>query len=229
MREVKMRYYELAKETHPDVLAQKAREAAAAEEANVQAKVASFETGVLETDHMAGANRVVPFLEVQAAYDALMEDAGGAEEKRAARRSAGGRSRERTLGEVLCDRLRDEPEVYAELWEEILRDKLKVNDAMLDALFRAARRSAKQTGAHLDAARSGQRIILDGTAQGVLTIDSRCSAFVTLLTWCQAEEEALGDFALEVIEQINDEDRAHSPAVMAAIGAVFCSGTRSPY
>ena len=39
----------------------------------------------------------------------------------------------------------------------------------------------------------------------------------------------LGDVALEIIDQITDEDRAHSPAVMAAIGSVFCSGTRSPY
>ena len=37
------------------------------------------------------------------------------------------------------------------------------------------------------------------------------------------------DVALEIIDQITDEDRAHSPAVMAAIGSVFCSGTRSPY
>ena len=42
-------------------------------------------------------------------------------------------------------------------------------------------------------------------------------------------QETLGDFAFEFIDEITDEDRAHSPAVMSAIGSVFCSGTRSPY
>ena len=68
-----------------------------------------------------------------------------------------------------------------------------------------------------------------GKAHGVLTIDTACSAIVSLLSWCQTNEEELGDLAMEVIEQITDEERAHSPAVMASIGSVFCSGTRSPY
>ena len=90
-------------------------------------------------------------------------------------------------------------------------------------------RSIAKPGERTDAARIAQRIIHEGTYAGVLDIDTRCSAFVSLLTWCQAEEEELGDLAMEIIDQITDEDRAHSPAVMAAIGSVFCSGTRSPY
>ena len=111
-----------------------------------------------------------------------------------------------------------------------MRDKMRVTENMLDALFRAAKRVGKRgdEAAQLAAARSGQRIIIDGTYAGVLTIDTRCSAYVSLLSWCMEHEEALGDLALEIVEQINDEDRAHSPAVMAAIGAVFCRGTRSP-
>ena len=102
---------------------------------------------------------------------------------------------------------------------------------MLDAMFRAAKRVGRRgdAAAHLAAARAGQRIIVDGTWAGLLSIDTRCSAYCSLLSWCMEHEEELGDLALEIVEQINDEDRAHSPAVMAAIGAVFCSGTRSPY
>lgn len=103
-----------------------------------------------------------------------------------------------------------------------------MTDQMLDAMFKALRISAVP-GAKVDAARVAQRILHEGSVHGVLTIDTRCSGFVTLLTWCQADEEELGDVALEIIDQISDEDRAHSPAVMAAIGSVFCSGTRSPY
>ena len=109
-----------------------------------------------------------------------------------------------------------------------MRDKLRVTEQMLEALLKAIRKTAKP-GAKVDAARVGTHLIHDGTYHGVLNIDTRCSAFVSLLNWCQAEEDELGDVALEIIDQITDEDRAHSPAVMAAIGSVFCSGTRSPY
>lgn len=228
-RQIKMRYYELAKRTHPDVLAREAREAEAARAADVQAKTSHFDVGVIEEDFSKRVTSV-PFIEVQKAYDFLMA-ADGEAPKRPAARPGGQHQRERTLGEVLCDKLRDEPEAYAELWEEIVRDKMRVTENMLDALFRAAKRVGKRgdEAAQLAAARSGQRIIIDGTYAGVLTIDTRCSAYVSLLSWCMEHEEALGDLALEIVEQINDEDRAHSPAVMAAIGAVFCSGTRSPY
>lgn len=223
-----MRYYDLAKRTHPDVLAQKAKAAAAAEAANVQAKVESFNTGVLATDHDAAGSDTVPFLELQEAYNTLLETDGSEADKRSTKRS-GAPGRQRTLGELLCDRLKDEPEAHAELWEEIVRDELRVTEPMLDALFRAVRLSAKRD-AQLDAAGAFLwNIILDGTAHGLLTIDTRCNAFVSLLTWCTEEEDQLGEFALEVIDQITDADRAHSPTVMASIGAVFCSGTRSPY
>jgi hypothetical protein len=224
-----MRYYDLAKRTHPDVLAREAREAEAARAGNVQAKSVHYDKGVIDEDFSKRVTSV-QFIEVQAAYDILMAPDGEPPKKPASR--PGGRTRDRTLGEVLCDRLRDEPDAVDDLWEEIVRDKLRVNEHMVDALFRALRRVGRRgsdDAAHLAAARVGQRIIIDGTYAGVLSIDTRCSAYVSLLSWCMEHEEALGDLALEIVEQINDEDRAHSPAVMAAIGAVFCSGTRSPY
>ena len=258
--EIKKAYFMLAKKTHPDVIAREAKEAAEREKANAHMpKIENFQkgsSGVLSTDHAAAAAKptVVPFLEVQAAYDILMaEDTHEADAKRARTAKAGARpARAPTLGEVLCDRLRDEPEAYDDLWQvsvtgeslfstlcnptdaacvssqDIVRDKLRVTEQMLEALLKAIRKTAKP-GAKVDAARVGTYLIHDGTYHGVLNIDTRCSAFVSLLNWCQAEEDELGDVALEIIDQITDEDRAHSPAVMAAIGSVFCSGTRSPY
>ena len=133
-----------------------------------------------------------------------------------------------TSYQVLCDRLKDEPEAHAELWAEILRDKLTVTEPMLDTFFSALVRWAGKTK-RLEGARIAQRMIYDGHSHSLMSIDTRCSALCSLLSFCQANEEELGELAFEIVDQISDEERAHSPAVMAAIGAVFCSGTRSPY
>ena len=230
-KEIKMRYYDLAKQSHPDVLANQAREAAAKQAAHVGPKVASYDAGVLDQDHSLPVS-VVPFLELQTAYDTLMEEdgdaAGAGPSSKPKRRAGQAPPRQRTLGEVLCDRLKDEPEAHGELWEEIVRDKMPVTEPMLDAFFSALVKWAGRDH-KLEGARVAQRIIYDGTYHGLLTIDTRCSALCSLLSFCQANEEELGDLAFEIVDQISDEDRAHSPAVMAAIGAVFCSGTRSPY
>lgn len=121
--EIKKKYYMLAKKTHPDVIAREAREAAERAAADVGPKVVHFgknSSGLLEEDHIAAAAKpaLVPFLEVQAAYDFLMQDDGKATQKQKGAVRAGSRqARPRTLGEVLCDRLRDEPEMHQELWE----------------------------------------------------------------------------------------------------------------
>ena len=226
-----MRYYDLAKTSHPDVLANQAREAAEKQAAHVGPKVASYDVGVLEEDYSRSPS-VVPFLELQTAYDTLMmsdeDDAASASSSKPARRAGQAPPRARTLGEVLCDRLKDEPEAHAELWAEILRDKLTVTEPMLDTFFSALVRWAGKTK-RLEGARIAQRMIYDGHAHSLMSIDTRCSALCSLLSFCQANEEELGELAFEIVDQISDEERAHSPAVMAAIGAVFCSGTRSPY
>ena len=109
-RKIKDRFYELAKETHPDVVKVEAGEEASAE--------------------------MPSFVEVLAAFEALMDGsastgangAGGASSSEGASRSSrAGRgfggfgyrtaangvrvAREPTLGEVLCARLREEPEL----------------------------------------------------------------------------------------------------------------------
>ena len=231
---VKKKYYQLAKQTHPDVIAREAKEAAERAAADTGPKIQNYgkdHGGVLDEDHAAQAKKptVVPFLEVQAAYDILTSEDSEGDAQKARTKKAGARpARPRTLGEVLCDRLRDDPGDFEELWDEIVRDRMRVTEEMVDAIIKAMRKIAKP-GSKADTARFGSRLVYDGTAHGLLTIDTRCSAFCSLLTWCQDEEEELGEMALEIIDQISDEDRAHSPAVMAAIGSVFCSGTRSPY
>eukprot|EP00967_Tisochrysis_lutea_P028713 scaffold33488_cov32-Tisochrysis_lutea.AAC.2 len=104
-KDVKLAYYRLAKETHPDVLggsaARKANEDVATGAANA-IKVRSEETGFLDDDPNA-APSVRPFIEVQEAFDTLIEalenpDAFAAGEKK--KKPAGATQRAKTLGEV---------------------------------------------------------------------------------------------------------------------------------
>ena len=118
-RQIKMKYFDLAKRTHPDMLNVAHKEAAAAATNDVGPKVVSYAAGaaILDATH-AAAPTAASFLEIQAAYDALMEEGdesgrGGASRRNARRPGQAATARARTLGEVLCDRLRDEPEVHA--------------------------------------------------------------------------------------------------------------------
>ena len=105
-------------------------------------------------------------------------------------------------------------ELVDELWEEILRDRLRVTIPMADVLFgRLNRHMRERHGRRLnphrepdrnrhlgalkrhprasgmeDAARLGARIIRDGTSRGLLNLDARTSAQILLLGWCQQEE-----------------------------------------
>ena len=53
----------------------------------------------------------------------------------------------------------------------------------------------------------------------------RCAGLVSLLNWVLNKEL---DCADDLVDEVTDEDRTDT-GVMAAIGAVYCSGTRSPY
>ena len=115
--QIKKKYFDLAKRTHPDMLNVHQKEAAAAVANGVGPKVVSYAAGdaILDATH-AAAPTTASFLEIQAAYDVLMEEgeesgSGGLSTRNARRPGQTATARMRTLGEVLCDRLRDEPEV----------------------------------------------------------------------------------------------------------------------
>ena len=111
-RKIKDRFYELAKETHPDVV--------------------KVEPGAEDSAETPS------FVDILAAFEALMDgsaSSSGTSSEAASRssRSARGFSgfgfrsgangvrvkREPTLGEVLCARLQEEPEAALDVWEDI--------------------------------------------------------------------------------------------------------------
>ena len=136
--EVKRRFYELAKQTHPDVVGTNAAEedsGATGDSTSFLQIHAAFEVVMRELD---GKWTTVDGVRVRTAPSAAArggsrEGAGGGQ------RSASGKvvKRSRTLAEVLCDRLQEEPSAVRAVWEDILRDNLRVTEATLEALFRA--------------------------------------------------------------------------------------------
>jgi len=155
------------------------------------------------------------------ATQAVMEDveSGGGGGTRAQKPSRRPARRQKTLGEVLCERVSDEPEAVREVWAELRANKLTVNGQMLDAILKACAKNGEQ-GMHIALA-----ILEQGTDDEIIAQQVRTSGFVTLLGMSSTRDDWDVD---TILNDITDEDR-ESPEVIAAVGAVFCAGTRSSF
>eukprot|EP00966_Prymnesium_polylepis_P159264 3680646-Prymnesium_polylepis.1 len=195
--QIKAAYYEAAKRTHPD--------------------------GQSSDDADAPAADPVAFLAVQAAFEELMAQQGpsskaapataanhaarsgsAAERPSRSHRAPRASARIRTLGEVLCDRLSDEPEYAPEIWSDIVNRQLAVNAYMTDALFRACAKGGLGMPVALGMLREGTRL-------GLLTQAVRSASIVSIL--CHCKEDDL-DTTFQLVDEITDEDR--TPEVLAA-------------
>ena len=205
--ELRAKYYELAKATHPD-----------SRRANDDGAIAGE---LVEDDDSE-------FLAVQQAYEELMAEVGqqsakattttaassaargGAQPRRqraTVRPSAG---RPPTLGEILCERLVHEPSAFAEVWADAMERRLDISSAMTCAIFKACATS----GAGMRAALT---IFREATAEQVLTQQVRTTSLVSLLTLCK--EENL-DVTFEVVDLITDDDKL-DPELFAALSSTF--------
>jgi hypothetical protein len=115
-----------------------------------------------------------------------------------------------TLGEILCQRLADEPHAFGEVWTDTLERNLAVTSAMTTALFKACAASGAGMPAALD-------IFRQATARNLLTAEVRTCSLVSLLTLCK--EDNL-ETTFEVVDLITDEDK-QDPEVFAALSSTF--------
>lgn len=222
---IKMKYYKLAKETHPDLARQRIKTAEAAR--GPKPKAQKFSESILgDPDEGPDVETLErKFLEVQEAFELLMDLAEGGGEAGGAAKAKPNRPSQRTLtlGEVLCNQLSDDPGSLQQIWAEVVEGRHEVTTIMGEQLFRACTKHAAKSGG-IPVALS---MLREGTHTGVLPQAVRCSALVTVLNYL-SEQEGMEEITETIINEIVDEDRERTD-VLAAIGAVYCAGTRSPF
>tara|TARA_B100000524_G_scaffold34920_1_gene17181 strand:- start:77 stop:883 length:807 start_codon:yes stop_codon:yes gene_type:complete len=225
---IRARFYELAKQTHPDSCRTAALEAPPSE---------------------ASSSR---FVEIRDAFEVLMaacredDHTSSSTAATSARNSARGathRERQRqhtaasdpprapSLGEVLCGRLQAEPGAWSEVWQDLRTHTLPVTGAMADTLFKAIARSEKikrenriskisNSGVGESSEARGMSSALDlfreASRLGMLNADARPAALVSLLSWCR---ESSLDASFDVCNEVREEDK--TPELLAALSETF--------
>ena len=178
-RKIKDRFYQLAKETHPDVVS--GEEASATTFVEV---LAAFEK----------------LMDGSASSSGDSSSAGASRSSRSGRGFAGFGyrtaangvrvAREPTLGEVLCARLQEEPEAALDVWAEIRERGLEVRETMLESLFRACGSvGGAEQGLGLEAA---LRVLRDAKGAGLLTPQKQQAACISLIKWCKEDSASFG-------------------------------------
>ena len=191
---IRLKYFELAKETHPDT--------------NPDAEPGDF-LAVQQAFEELMAAPTAP----QRVTTAANKAARGSAAQPPPRRSGSARpagARPLSLGEILCQRLEEEPTAYRDVWDDIVGRKLEVNANITCAIFKACAAS----GAGMPAA---VLILREAQAQELLTREVRSSTIVSLLTLCK--EEGAMESTFEVVDMITDDDRTEE--VLAALSSTF--------
>ena len=174
--QIKRRFYELAKQTHPDTAMPPLMQ-----HLGTATTAPRFES--------PAEKEFVSFLEIREAYEVLLggqvppppaapstsspnaaaRGCTGSPGASARRTTPMGRvvTRQKTRGDFMCDRLRAEPRAAIEVWRDIVAEQLAVTQSMLEELARAC---GARGGWGLDGA---LYILRNGTSQGLLSPQQR--------------------------------------------------------
>ena len=199
-QQIRARYFDLAKQTHPDLHPDAPAE-------DFLAIQEAFE------ELMSAASAPS---QQQASTSASSAARGGAPKYYGPRKGGvarAGKLRPPTLGEILCQRLDDEPGAHDDVWADILSQRLEVTVDVTQSLFRACAASAGGPPAAL-------AIFHQMAHEAMLTPEVRVCGLVSLLTICEAAGDM--DTTMAVVDQITEADR--TPEVLAALSSTFSCG-----
>lgn len=189
---IKLRYLELAKETHPD--------------ANPDAPEGAFLAVQTAFEELMAA----PTVTSSGSSSSSRARGGGPPVRRAGAQPRPATARAPTLGEILCSRLEDDPSAYRAVWDDILGERLEVTATMTCTIFKACAKSGDGMSAAL-------AIFVEAQQREVMTPAVRATSIASALTFCKEEVTTEATYAF--VDMITDEDRTSE--VLDALSSTF--------
>lgn len=178
--QIKRRFYELAKQTHPDT----AQSSGSTSFLDVRAAYEALLRGEVYT----------PPPPPQSTPPTSAAANSGAKTSRKGRANGRVVHKVRTVGDTLCERLRAEPVAVVEVWNAIVDRQLEVTSSMLEEICRAcgARGSVGLDGA--------LEILRDATRRKMVLPEQRELAMILLVKWCKEDGESFAKIQNEMRE-----------------------------
>jgi hypothetical protein len=190
--QIKRRYFELAKRTHPDTQAQD-------EAVSFLAVFAAYEKLIaLEASTRTSGSAASWQPSGQPSSAGTCQ---GASRKFQDKRRGRVVHREKTRGEFLCHQLEKDPHAAPQLWETICswQQPMEVTSAMLEELFKAC-------GASSHGLDGAMKILRQGTVQGVLSPHMRLVALISMVKWCKEDRHSFERIQAEMRETERTSD-----------------------
>mmetsp|Transcript_2342 Transcript_2342/g.7542 ORF Transcript_2342/g.7542 Transcript_2342/m.7542 type:complete len:273 (+) Transcript_2342:14-832(+) len=220
LKEVKKAYFKMAKQTHPDAAHCSADKPG--EEKDLPSFIEVITAFEVLEDH--ASNMASLDSEYRTAPNSAARSGGGSSSDVRRRRAQRTPARARSLGEVLCDRLSDDPQLARDVWNEIRSRKLRLEPATLDRLFEACARAAtpNEGDGGLEVALS---IMREASRDGILTPSLREAGLVSVIKWCKRDASSFQ----QIYASIDEEDKTASTMETISYANFLYSGAWDGY
>ena len=207
---IKLQFRKLALKLHPDVVGS-SEEASSSDQPTFVDVLAAFEILMREAEEATERRTTAPSNAARG---------GTPGERPRARRPGKVVQTERSLGDILCERLMEEPAAAREVWDEIVEQRLRVRESMLEAVFRAC--GAKDGAGGLPAALS---ILRDAKERGLLDNATKQAACIFVIKWCKEDNTSFA----KIMAELSEEDKNPEVRETLAYANALYSGLSEGY
>jgi hypothetical protein len=212
-KDVKARFYELAKQTHPDTMTCSSEPDAEGTSAFVEV-LAAFELLMQQPTSPDGT------ISTTTAPSAAARGTGGSRRKSQPARATAKAAAPPSLGEILCDRLNEEPSAVPEVWDEIVAEQVEVRTSMMEAIFRAC---GSRGGGGLSQA---LEILRDAQRRGLLGVSApKEAAAISIIKWCKEDSSSFA----RIMSELEESERTPEVRETLAYANALYSGYSDGY